>query len=301
MTRKNLRIRAYAKINLNLRILGLRRDGMHELRTILQTIDLYDTLTFQQRLGPFKLLSANSEIPTDKTNLIWRAAKAIVSGPGRGGDRLNNLSVSLIKRIPLRAGLGGGSADAAATLVAIDRLRKLKTRPEVLHALAADLGADVPFFLVGGTAVGFGLGDEIYPLIDLPKYWVVLLIPSFGVSTGDAYNWYDSAKSQSHRRSHGVLPLGNSALAHVVKMVNDLEAPVIERFESIGKMKMALEQAGAMAAGMSGSGSSVFGLFRSLARAKKAATSLATSGQQVILTRTLSRNEYVRRSAIRVV
>ena len=301
MTRKNLRIRAYAKINLNLRILGLRRDGMHELRTILQTIDLYDTLTFTQRLGPFKLLSANSEIPTDKTNLIWRAAKSIVSGPGRGGDRLNNLSVSLIKRIPLQAGLGGGSADAAATLIVLDRLRKLKTRSEMLHTLAADLGADVPFFLVGGTAVGLGRGDEIYPLIDLPKYWVVLLIPPFGVSTGDAYNWYDSAKSQSHRRSSGVLPLGNSALAHVVTMVNDLEAPVVERFESIGKMKMALEQAGAMAAGMSGSGSSVFGLFRSFARAKKAATGLATSGQHVILTRILSRNEYIRRSAVRVV
>mgnify|MGYP001259995423 CR=1 FL=1 len=280
---------------------------MHELRTMLQTIDLYDTLTFTQRPGPFKLsrrsyqVPPEGEVPTDETNLIWRAAKAIVSGPGRGGDRLNNLSVSLIKRIPLQAGLGGGSADAAATLVAIDRLRKLKTRSEVLHTLAADLGADVPFFLVGGTAVGFGLGDEIYPLIDLPKYWVVLLIPPFGVSTGDAYNWYDSAKSQSHRRSHGVLPLGNSALAHVVRIVNDLEAPVVERFESIGKMKMALEQAGAMAAGMSGSGSSVFGLFRSHARAKKAAASLTTSGQQVMLTRTLSRSEYVRRSAIRVV
>jgi 4-diphosphocytidyl-2-C-methyl-D-erythritol kinase len=137
------------------------------------------------------------------------------------------------------------------------------------------------------------MGDEIYPLIDLPKYWVVLLIPPFGVSTGDAYNWYDSAKSQSHRRSPRVLPLGNSALAHVVRMVNDLEAPVVERFESIGKMTMA--------AGMSGSGSSVFGLFRSLARAKKAATGLATSGQHVILTRILSRNEYIRRSAVRVV
>ena len=182
-------IRAHAKINLDLRVLGARADGFHELRTVFQSIALHDTITCTARPGPFAIECDTAGVPLDRTNLVWRAAEALWRALRRAGP-LRDVLVRVEKQIPVEAGLGGGSADAAATLLALARAWRVPVRPAQLTDLAAMLGADVPFFLSGGTALGLGRGDEVYPLADLPRHWVVLLLPGFGVSTRDAFAWY---------------------------------------------------------------------------------------------------------------
>src|SRR5437773_3890901 len=143
-----VRVSAYAKINLSLRVLGVRLDGYHELRTIFQSIALHDTLTARVRRGPFALQCDDPKCPADETNLVWRAAEQVWAASGRGGT-MRDVEVRLTKRIPLEAGLGGGSSDAAAALRVFGSLWRVKDGP--LRDIAATLGADVPYFLEGGT------------------------------------------------------------------------------------------------------------------------------------------------------
>ena len=199
--------------------------------------------------------------------------------------------VHLEKRIPLQGGLGGGSADAAATLVALAHLWRVPLRPAQLVDIGATLGADVPFFLSGGTALGLGRGEEIYPLADLPPHWIVLLVPGFGVSTVDAYGWWD-ADSQNRMtvlREPQYVP--GPWPSRAAQMVNDLEAPIARHHPEIDQMKAALKRAGALAAAMTGSGSTVFGLFQKRADAVRAVDKLEGQGWRVILTRSLGRQE----------
>jgi 4-diphosphocytidyl-2-C-methyl-D-erythritol kinase len=287
--------RAHAKINLDLRVLGTRADGYHELRTVFQSIELHDTVTCRRRTGPFEIKCRDPRIPRDESNLIWRAAAALWKALGYAGEPRDSL-VSLDKQIPLQAGLGGGSADAAAALLALGRLWAGSVPQPLLRDLAASLGADVPFFLWGGTSLGLGRGEEIYPLVDLPSHHVVLVVPTFGVSTAEAYGWYDEERASGYRDSEPrdlmVLPVPWPSRA--ARMINDLEGPVARRHPEIGQVKLALRQAGAVGAAMSGSGSAVFGLFRTRRPAVLAAADLRRPGWRILLTRTLSRVEYAR-------
>jgi 4-diphosphocytidyl-2-C-methyl-D-erythritol kinase len=170
-------------------------------------------------------------------------------------------------------------------------------RPAQLTDLAAALGADVPFFLAGGTALGLGRGDEIYPLADLPRHWIVLLVPGFGVSTSEAYGWYDAerdlARGAFAREPQHVPGPWPSRSA---QMINDLEVPIARHHPEIDQMKAALRRAGALAAAMSGSGSAVFGLFQKRRDAAAAVDRLAGSGWRVLLTESLGRGQYARLS-----
>ena len=163
-------------------MLGPRADGYHELRTVFQSIALHDTIECIPREGPFAIECDAAGVPLDGSNLVWRAAEALWRALRRAGP-VRDVVIRLEKHIPLEAGLGGGSADAAATLMALARMWRVPVRPAQLTDVAATLGADVPFFLSGGTALGLGRGDEVYPLADLPRHWIVLLVPGFGVST----------------------------------------------------------------------------------------------------------------------
>ncbi|MGH9328870.1 MAG: 4-(cytidine 5'-diphospho)-2-C-methyl-D-erythritol kinase, partial [Vicinamibacterales bacterium] len=165
-----------------------------------------------------------------------------------------------------------------------------------LRELGAQLGADVAFFLTGGTALGLGAGEEIYPLVDLPAHWIVLVIPPFGVSTREAYGWYDEERAAGYAqaRERQVLPIPWPSRA--AQMINDLEPPIARRHPEITEAKSALRDAGAIAAAMSGSGSAVFGLFRGRREAATAVPRLSREGWSVLLTRTLDRAEYERRS-----
>ena len=285
-------VRAYAKINLDLRVLGMRPDGFHELRTVFQSISLYDTITCVTRPGPFAIECDVAGIPLDGSNLIWRAAEALWRASRRTGG-VQDIVIRLDKGIPLQAGLGGGSADAAATLVALARAWNVPVRPAQLSDVAAALGADVPFFLAGGTALGLGRGDEIYPLADLPRHWIVLLVPGFGVSTSEAYGWYDGERELARgplvrEPQHVPGPWPSRA----AQMINDLEAPIARHHPEIDQMKAALRRAGALAAAMSGSGSAVFGLFQNRRDAGLAVERISGLGWQVLLTESLGRGKY---------
>jgi 4-diphosphocytidyl-2-C-methyl-D-erythritol kinase len=292
---RSVRARAHAKVNLDLRVLGTRADGYHELRTVFQSIALTDTITCTARRGKFAIACRAPGVPLDEDNLVWQAAAMLWKALGFGG-KVRDVAVRIDKSIPMQAGLGGGSSDAAAVLVALGRL--WAGRPPVSHLreLGAQLGADVAFFLTGGTALGLGAGEEIYPLVDLPPHWIVLAIPSFGVSTREAYGWYDEERAAGYAsaRERQVLPIPWPSRA--AQMINDLEPPVARRHPEIPEMKSALREAGAIAAAMSGSGSAVFGLFRDRREAAFAVPRINREGWSILLTRTVDRAEYERRS-----
>ncbi|MBE3132805.1 MAG: 4-(cytidine 5'-diphospho)-2-C-methyl-D-erythritol kinase [Acidobacteria bacterium] len=283
-------VRAPAKINLSLRVLGVRPDGYHELRTVFQSVALADTLVFRTWDGPFRLTCDHPDVPRDGRNLVWLAAARLWAELGRPGDP-GGVSVSIRKRIPLQAGLGGGSADAAAALAALARLWNARLPAAALQRVAAGLGADVPFMLSGGTALGLGRGDEIHPLPDPPRRWVVVACPPFGVSTAEAYRWFDEpdVPAGAIRRAGDSARLAAASWTDDLSQVaNDLESCVVRRHPVIGEAVARLRAAGAAAAAMSGSGSAVFGLFIDAAGARRAVEPLAQPGWTVFVTRTLA-------------
>ncbi len=291
MRRRRVEVVARAKINLDLRVLGHRPDRFHELRTVLQSIALHDTLSFVAQKGPFSLTCHAPGVPLDRSNLIWRAATVLWQGLGREGEP-RDVAVTMRKRIPVQAGLGGGSSDAAAALVALGRLWGVRPTRAERAAMASRIGADVPFFLWGGTALGLGRGDEVYPLTDVPRHWIILMVPDFGVATADAYEWYDAAHpmaaggSGAARHPPALWPIGSAPLD------NDLEAPVARRHPDIVAVKAALRAHGAVAALLSGSGAAVFGLFVRRREAVAAMGLLGRAGWRAILSRTVDRLEY---------
>jgi 4-diphosphocytidyl-2-C-methyl-D-erythritol kinase len=279
---------AFAKINLSLEVRGVRADGYHDLSTVFQSIELHDVLSFSEKAGPFDIRCDDPACPTDRTNLIWRAAQlAWRAGGGAGSPR--GVRVRLQKRIPMQSGLGGGSSDAATTLLALSKIWRLVLTSKQLARLARKLGADVGFFLEGGTALGEGAGDRLEHLADSPRSWVVLIVPGFGVSTKDAYGWFDHDRragvSESTRR--GPVP------------ANDLQPPVAARHPEISEIVEALKTAGASQAAMSGSGSAVFGLFRARSDAVTAARRLENMSRRAIVTRTVARREFGNRGRFR--
>jgi 4-diphosphocytidyl-2-C-methyl-D-erythritol kinase len=229
--------RAYAKINWSLRITGKRADGFHDLETVFQTISLHDTLVFRES-EHLTLTCDDASIPTDETNLVIRAARAL----GK------TAAIELRKRIPAGGGLGGGSSDAAATL------RVLGGDREDLRDIALSLGSDVPFFLLGGTAYATGRGEVLTPLPSVQAS-LLLVLPEELVMTKDAF-----ARITRHSQ-----PLGIDAYGDFTNFANDFEAPVFALLPRLGEYKRRLLGAGARWAGMSGSGSTIVGAFANAA------------------------------------
>ena len=269
ISRPLARVRAFAKINRSLEVLGVRPDGFHELRTVFQSIALHDTIAIRAVPGEFQLTCDDPACPADRSNLVWRAAEQVWKAAGRRGAP-RGVSIQLTKRIPLQAGLGGGSSDAATALRALGRLWRV--HPDRVRALGSALGADIPYFFEGGTALGLDRGDLLFPLVDAPRAWVVLVIPSFGVSTKDAFAWWDRDGARSAR-----------------KAINDLQAVVAKRHPEIGRLVRALERADAAHAAMTGAGSAVFGLFPTRTGAQRAASLVSKRGSRTIVTRTVDR------------
>jgi len=291
-TSPRIRIRAHAKINLTLHVRGVRPDGYHELETVFQSLALHDVLTCRLRPGPFSIRCDDPGVPTDERNLIWRAAQRLWEMLGRQGS-VRGVEIVLGKQIPMQAGLGGGSADAAAALVALSRVWAAERRVD-LAAVAAQLGADVPYFLMGGTALGLSRGDDLYPLPDLPPYQVVLGLPAFGVSTVDAYGWFDrDGAGASRTLVAGVAGIPAWPGRRLI-VANDLEAPVVARHPEIGTLRDRLVKGGARAAAMTGSGSAVFGLFDSVIPACRAARAVAGAGVMALVTKTVDRRTCLR-------
>ena len=292
---RSVSLPSFAKINLDLRILGTRPDGYHDLRTVLQSLALFDTVTVSVRRGPIAVTCDEPDIPTDQRNLVWRAASLLHRVATGRSSAPRDITIDLRKRVPSEAGLGGGSSNAAMTLLALNQLWKLDLDLTTLTRIAARLGADVPYFLVGGTALGLGRGDDIYPLADMPPVHVVILRPGFGVATNDAYLWFNEELRRAREPVPRVIPAGWPAWSATLR--NDLEVPVVRHHPAIGRIRQSLLDAGATFAAMSGSGSAVFGLFERADAARRTANDLARPGWLSLHTRTLNRRDYARRVA----
>ena len=294
---RTLTLRPSAKINLTLRVGPPRGDGFHDVRTLLQSIALFDTLTVTARRGPFGLAASGAGVPTDGTNLVARAADALWRALRREGEP-RDAHVKLVKQIPIAAGLGGGSADAAAALIGLNAAWEGRRSRQDLARIGATLGADVPFFLQGGTALGTGRGDEIYPVDDAARLGVVIIKPSFGVATADAYRWLDEDRAAGVPDApDGRREVDLGWTVGPIGLVNDLQAAVARRHAAVEEIVDALARAGAAGAAMTGSGSAVFGLFPET-QAPRAARQLKRPDWLVLVTRTLSRREAVRRLSL---
>ena len=290
-----VRVRAHAKINLDLRVGARRADGFHGLTTVLQSIALHDTVTLRAVEGPCQVRCAAAGVPEGEANLVWGAAHRLWDALGRRGAP-HGVAITITKRIPVAAGLGGGTTDAVATLRGLCRFWNASPGLTRLREVAAEVGADGPFFLVGGTALGVGRGDEVYPLEDLPRHWVVLAVPPRRVSTAAAYGWLDRSGPGAARWGGGdtrVPPFSGSIL-DLAAVVNDLERPVVRRRPEVRLATRILAGAGALSAAMTGSGSGVFGLFRRRAVAVAAARAVRRDGWAVRVTQTLDRGRLAR-------
>ena len=292
-------IPSFAKVNLSLRILGKRPDNYHEIQTVLQSVSLHDTLSFLATLnGPIVFTCDSPSIPVDDSNLVVKAAKALREKCRVSGS----CEVHLSKQIPVQAGLGGGSSNAAITLLALTRLWNLTLNSADLLELAGTLGADVPFFIDGGCALATGIGTTLTLLPDLPQQQILIVAPAVSISTATAYQ---ALKAPALTTSDSVSRLAISRTQAIFSdskqwvlcdhLENDFERVIFDIEPEIRRVKEALIQAGARCALLAGSGSSVFGIFESDEVLRSAAQALKhESDWRIFSCVTLSRDEYVR-------
>lgn len=289
-----MKIRAPAKINLGLRVVGKRGDGYHLLDTIMVAITLFDELEIKKRkpdkskgkqVAQLRVTCDHPLVPRGEKNLAYRAASLLLHEAGVTAP----LDIHIRKRIPVGAGLGGGSTDAAAALVGITRLLKLHFSPRRLEKLAACLGADVPFFIRARPVRARGIGDRLTPLKRVPPWWLVILYPGFPVSTAWVYGnlRLNLTKSRANTKLSTLL---TSAPKFADLLVNDLEVVTVKRYRRIKRLKDSLIEVGAAKALMTGSGSAVFGIFGSREKAKMAYRKLRkTNDIQVLLAQVIGR------------
>ena len=280
-----LTLKAMAKINLGLDVIRRREDGYHEVRMIMQTVNLYDELTFERTREEGLRLSANLRmLPTDKNNLIIRAASMLQEEFGiKGGMRIR-----LKKEIPVAAGMAGGSTDAAATLVAVNELFGLGLSVEELEKRAVKIGADVPYCIQGGTALSEGIGEILAPLPSAPARAVVVAKPPVHVSTRFVYQNLHLEQVKDHPDIDGMIEsIRDGKLEGVAgRLANVLETVTIPAHPVIGQIKAFLLERGALGALMSGSGPTVFALYAQRSEASKAYEELKRAGlaKQIYLT-----------------
>lgn len=288
------RVRSCAKINLTLDVFSKRSDGYHSIASVLQTISLFDTIqiAFSNTSGiEFSCDGDQAEhCPVDDTNLVVRAAKLLQEKIGVS----HGLCIHLHKKIPAQAGLGGGSSNAAATLIGVNQMLGCQLESKELHELAASLGSDVPFFLYGGTAVARGRGEQITLLDDAPQIWLVVVKPDECVSTGWAYGAMDEMKNRSSHRATKRMEeaLESQDETRIINLLcNDFEAVVFERYPKIAWLHDELRMAGAVSAHLCGSGSAVYGIVKNELEAHRIAKLLQISYRNTYLARTISSEE----------
>ncbi len=346
-------VRSFAKINFGLYIGAARADGYHDLRTVYQTIALHDVIRVSVGRGRgIEIVCEDSRVPLDSSNTCYRVAERVMDELGASG----RVRVEIEKRLPVQGGLGAASSNAVASMVALERALKKKLSGPARLRIAAEVGSDLPLFLVGGTTLGVGRGEEVYPLTDLPAIPIVVVTPEIGVSTAQAFADWDGlvqrekgAELRSAGRPGAAVPTragtgggarpstrreqltglgasdrllevgcvlsawlsglpntGASAeggsragnlLLDLVRtgIENDFEKVVFPKYPELRDIKGELERAGSRYASLSGSGSTLYGLFRSPAEAAKAASRLRKQGLKAVETSTLTRQKYWKR------
>jgi 4-diphosphocytidyl-2-C-methyl-D-erythritol kinase len=299
VTRNSFSLPSFAKINLSLRVLGKRSDGYHEIRTVLQTVSLHDDVHLATSAGEDIVLSCDDpHLPTGSDNLIVRAAQVLRNR----FEVRKGAVIHLEKRIPSKAGLGGGSSNAAATLLGLSRLWELRPGITELMKMAAGLGADVPFFLCGGRALATGTGTNITPEPDMEVRHLLIVAPTATVSTVDAYKAL-RAPALTTMVSDPILAISRTEADFADsnqwplcdQLANDFEQVIFDIEPEISRAKDALLQSGARSALLAGSGSSVFGIYDNPEAQRLAAAKLrAENGWRIFSCLTLSRDEYAR-------
>jgi 4-diphosphocytidyl-2-C-methyl-D-erythritol kinase len=285
----SIEIRSYAKINWTLDVLFKRDDGFHELRTIYQTVSLHDTLAITETDAPIEIHCEDPRVPCDETNLAYKAAALLREATGRS----KGARIEIEKRIPVAAGLGGGSSNAATTLLGLIKLWQIESDDRTLFQIAARLGSDVPFFLRGGTALGVGRGEEVYGIEQAECQHLLLVNPGFAVSTSDAYG---KLSRLTRSEAASIIPFtllaakGVSGLPLVAR--NDLEEAVLAAHPEIAEVKRRLLSLGARHALMSGSGATVFGVFDNSQAIEQAESEARAAGYWAQRVRTVDAREY---------
>jgi 4-diphosphocytidyl-2-C-methyl-D-erythritol kinase len=272
---RTLFVKAPAKLNLYLEVLGLRDDGYHELETIMQTVSLYDELALELTSSGIRLVTSSPDVPNDHTNLVVRAAELL----SQHAHRQLGATLRLEKRIPVGAGMGGGSSDAAAALVGLNRLWDLDLNRETLHELAARLGSDVPFFLYGGTALCRGRGDRIAQISGVKPLTYVVVWPRLNVSTKEVYEKLPPDLTKDLRQTKLLLreitKAGSGVFPH---FFNRLESVTVKLHASLTLLARRMTESGLAGVTMTGSGSAFFGVSGSRKEAEESLAKLSALG-----------------------
>jgi 4-diphosphocytidyl-2-C-methyl-D-erythritol kinase len=313
-------VRSFAKINLGLTIGAARLDGFHALETIYQTVAAHDLITVEAVAGDRIVIRCqDARVPCDATNTCYRMVERALAVLGCR----RQVTITIDKRLPVQGGLGAGSSNAVAALFGLERVMEEELTPKDRLRVAAEVGSDVPLFLLGGTVLGVGRGEQVYPLPELPGLACVLVTPNLAVSTPKAFRDWDellaanggltcsrgsatlnefslsSFEWLSHLNATGVPAIkgGDRAETPLLDLVragieNDFERVVFPQYPELRDVKRMLEREGAGYASLSGSGSTMYGLFASLALAEQAAAKLTASGLAARATQTLTRQQY---------
>jgi len=285
-------MRSFAKVNLALAVRGRRADGYHDIETVFQAIDLCDELTFAPA-AELDLVCENLPGVAKEDNLIWKAAVMLQAV----ADETRGARIVLRKNIPFGAGLGGGSGNAAATLLGLRRFWNLDVSDTVLQDIATKLGSDVPFFLQGGTVLGTGRGEQLTALSDMPAEHLVIIFPGIAVSTAAAYRALNLGLTSmdSDPRIQPFLGLTENICLRQSAVFNDFETVILPAYPEIAEAKSFLEKRGATATLLSGSGSSVFGFFSDEESARATARTVDRANWRAFPAKTLARSEYFHR------
>ena len=281
---ETLKLNAYAKINLGLDVIGRLPNGYHEVKMIMQSVGICDELTFEKRPSGITVTTDSGELPTDENNLIYRAAKLLLDTCAvKEGVRIH-----LTKRIPIAAGMAGGSTDAAATLKAVNQLFRFGKTKEELMELGVKIGADVPYCILGGTALAEGIGERLTPLPPMPDCHLLVAKPDINVSTKYVYTTLDAAPILFHPDIDGMTAaiFAGDLTGITARLGNVLETVTVPAHPIISKIKEKFLELGSDGVLMSGSGPTVFGIFSDKTAAEKAYASMKQSSLagQVFLT-----------------
>ncbi|MGL4730731.1 MAG: 4-(cytidine 5'-diphospho)-2-C-methyl-D-erythritol kinase [Clostridium sp.] len=280
-----MKIKAYGKINISLDVVGKRKDGYHMLRMIMQTVDIYDELSFEKQKKDISISCNKRYLPVDENNLVYKAINLF----RKKYNISSGVKVNIIKNIPVAAGMAGGSADAAATLRAMRDMFKKEVSDEELMELGLQIGADVPYCILGGTALCEGIGEVITKLKPFKDKILVVVKPNFGVSTKDVYKALDINKVHKHPETEKLIKaMENNNLKYVANnMKNILENVTIGKYTLIKTIKEDMVKEGALGAMMSGSGPTVFAFFDDMLKAQKCYDKLKDKYKECYITRTI--------------
>jgi 4-diphosphocytidyl-2-C-methyl-D-erythritol kinase len=308
-------VRAFAKINIGLRIGPKREDGFHELRTIYQTLAIHDVIKVDVDRGVgIEIRCKHPLVPCDESNTCWRVTERVLRALRVRGK----IRIAIEKNLPVQGGMGGASSNAVATMFALERAFKRQLEPQERLRLAAEIGSDLPLFLVGGTALGTGRGEQVYALEDLPEWHCLTATPQIGVSTPAAfaewdrkltgldrsdristfsfavYEWLSRSRFSATGVPDNDWDRAEALLLDLVRtgIENDFESVVFPKYPAIREVKRVLERAGANYSSLSGSGSTVYGLFADLSSVVQAVQTLIQAGVPAKVTVTLPRSKY---------